>query len=117
MNEAMSDSRLNRRDFLRIATTSLAAGACSGVVVGSRPDGGAGGDHPLSDGGAPADAAGPPPMTRDLASIGESGEFPLGVMAGDATAERAVLWTRYDGGAPLALYVQEAGGEAFTKRR
>lgn len=110
----MSDTRLSRRDFLRIATTSIAAGACSGVVSSGAdgPDGSDGGDHPLSDGGAPIDAAGPPPMTRDLTSIDESGEFPLGVMAGDATGERAVLWTRYGGSAPLALYVQEAGGEA-----
>jgi alkaline phosphatase D len=101
-------ARPSRRDFLRIASASLAAGACSGVVSPGG-DGGAG----RSDGGAPGDGGVvSPPMTRDLDAIPDSGSFPLGVGAGDATAERAVLWTRYDGAAPLAAYVQAEGGSA-----
>ena len=102
---------INRRDFLRITSASVAAGACSGLVNSGDPvDGGpASGDDagPRVD-GAPL----PPPMTRDLDAIPESAGFPLGVMAGDALSDRAILWTRYDGGAPLMAYVQEIGGQA-----
>lgn len=102
---------INRRDFLRITSASVAAGACSGLVSSGDPvDGG-----PASgDGGAPAADGGsrPPPMTRDLDALAESAAFPLGVMAGDALADRAIVWTRYDGGAPLSAYVQEVGGAA-----
>ncbi|HEU5061439.1 MAG TPA: alkaline phosphatase D family protein [Kofleriaceae bacterium] len=107
----------SRRDFLRIASASVAAGACSGIV--SSGDGGDdGGGEAVPDGGRAAGGDGgpaAPPMTRDLDAIPESRQFPLGVMAGDATSESAVLWTRYDGAATLAAYVQEVDGEAVLE--
>jgi alkaline phosphatase D len=113
--------RLNRRDFLRIASASVAAGACSGIVSSAggdgadgdgRADGGSGGGGGDAGGGGADGGTVTPPMTRDLAAIPESASFPLGVMAGDAMADRAMLWTRYDGAASLAAYVQEVGGDA-----
>lgn len=116
--------RLSRRDFLRIASASVAASACSGIVSssdsggepgtdGGPASGGGGGGDGGDGGGARADAgAVTPPMTRDLDAIPVSSSFPLGVMAGDATGDRAILWTRYDGAASLAAYVQEVGGDA-----
>lgn len=113
---------LSRRDFLQMTSASVAAGACSGVasgcgggrgrVTGNGPDGGPGGGD--RDGGGPPADGGPvsPPMTRDLEAIPESANFPLGVMAGDALSDRAIVWTRYDGAASLAAYVQEVGGAA-----
>jgi len=113
-------SPLSRRDFLRLASASLAAGACSGVVSsgeGGEPDGtGAldGSPGGPGDGGSRIDGGEVvrPPVTRDLGAIPESQSFPLGVMSGDATSDRAMLWTRYDGAAQLAAHVQEEGGDA-----
>ena len=40
-----------------------------------------------------------------------AGPFPLGVASGDAWADGAVLWTRYQGTDPLRLWIWEGDGE------
>lgn len=59
---------------------------------------------------APADA----PVRRDvvLGSLPlREGAFPLGVMAGDMLATRAMIWTRYDGSARVVARVVEVNGD------
>jgi alkaline phosphatase D len=47
-------------------------------------------------------------------SVSASSRFPLGVAAGDVTSERAIVWTRYDGAAPLELVVWQVEGSAYV---
>jgi alkaline phosphatase D len=105
---------VKRRDFLRLTAASLVAGCATRGANG--PDAGA------DDGLAPADGADidaapppPPPMTRDLGAISKSTAFALGVMAGDALEDRAVLWTKYGGTRALAIYVQVEDGPAVAE--
>src|SRR5437868_911377 len=112
---------LSRRTFLQIASV-LAVGCGSDdetppdVPNGDRtgppatdgtPPGGSG-DPPT--GPAPV----PPPTTvpgRDLDAITVSAQdFPYGVMAGDATPDRVVLWTRYTGTGALHVQIEAEGG-------
>ncbi|MDB4927698.1 MAG: Phosphodiesterase/alkaline phosphatase [Myxococcaceae bacterium] len=56
------------------------------------------------------------PPIRDLGAIrANEAAFPLGVMAGDATHERAVLWTRYLGSARLVLHVLQMDGNRAVR--
>jgi len=41
--------------------------------------------------------------------------FPLGIMAGDMTAERAMCWTNYTGTLPLVVRVIEMSGARFVR--
>jgi len=45
-----------------------------------------------------------------------SASFPLGVSSGDATTERVMLWTRYDGAASLRAVIWEMDGETYAER-
>jgi alkaline phosphatase D len=103
--------RMRRREFLKITVVGL-AGACTATpgVPGTSVDAGLTPDSDVP----PSDAA-PPPMTRDLGAIPASTRFGLGVMAGDATSDRALLWTKYTGTAMLAIYVQRMGGPAAAE--
>lgn len=90
----------------------------SGPIDGGTRDAG------LRDGGAPDDAAtdasdpdasmgtDAPPEDTPEAMFG----FALGIASGDVTATSAILWTRYDGSAPLRLVVWEMDGEAYVRR-
>ena len=105
----------SRREFLK--TAAIGAGglvvACGGDDVPALADGAPAADgSPSIDGGvAPADAAPPPDAEPEPVvppeQTPESGSFALGVSSGDATSERVILWTRYDGAAPLRLVVWE----------
>ena len=116
---------LGRRGFLE--TTALAAAGlavgCGGdddvppsPDAGGRPDAGlpvdggldAGGlDAGLPDAGRPA--VEPPDDTPEVATFG------LGVASGDVTTEQVILWTRYDGSAPLRLVVWEMMGDVYAR--
>ncbi len=70
---------------------------------------------PTTDARPPAMDARPPDL--ELGSIPLSGsEFRRGVMAGDATASRAVVWTRYGGSRELVLRVIETSADGRTIR-
>ena len=129
-----------RRAFLQ-TTAAAAAGLALGGGGGAGPDGGPAGDGgDLSDGGAadgggldarvqdgggedagagdagtPEDA-GPPEPVAPPEDTPESGAFGLGVASGDVTPEAAILWTRYDGAAPLSLVVWEMDGDVYLRR-
>lgn len=120
---------LTRRDLLRLAgagaTTSLLGCGDDGVDV----DAGMGdaaldassvdaevSDAGLADGGLPEDAgtdAGERPP-GDPESLPESTRFPLGVASGDVRADRAVLWTRYDGTSALRVRVWRMEGAEYV---
>lgn len=128
------EARLRRRDFLvttGVGATALVLGCGDddggGGADGAVPaDGGLPGDGGGLDGGLPGDGGGldggpgldggggedAGPEDAGTAPTGElpedteeSAAFPLGVAAGDATESAVVLWTRYDGEAPLRLVV------------
>jgi alkaline phosphatase D len=90
--------RVTRREFLGgIGVFTLAA--CSSQSTGddATPDGNTNETHPIT----------PPEETA------ESTQFPLGISAGDLSADRAVLWTKYTGDAPLAAFVWEMAGDKY----
>lgn len=60
----------------------------------------------------PGDAGGLPDPTQLYPE--DARAFPIGVMAGDMTSERAVLWTRMVGGGPVTVRVYEMEGRAFA---
>ena len=106
-----------RRDFFRLTAVAVGAGAaCAGgnpADPGVTPDASTGGPDP--DGSVVPPDARPPPPKRDLDVIPESAMFALGVMAGDADTDRAVLWTKYGGANTLVVYVQQAAGPAVLE--
>lgn len=128
----MSD--LSRRTFLQIAG-ALAAAACGGQDGADGPDPLRGDDpgdgaapasppdaNPSGDGGATVDGGPPdrsvPGIDLDALPVREA-EFPYGVMAGDATADSAMLWTRYSGAGGLLVQIEleeGAGGRAVLSR-
>ncbi len=87
----------------------LAAGltlaACSGTEEppGSNPDA-----RP------PSPDARPPTITPEM--ITEGTQYPLGVAAGDLVADRALLWTRYSGTAPLAVIAWRMDGASYVEQ-
>jgi alkaline phosphatase D len=65
---------------------------------------------PRVDAGGPVTPSVRPPI-RNLGAMRQNdAAFPLGVMAGDATHERVVLWTKYLGSARLVLHVLQMSG-------
>jgi alkaline phosphatase D len=109
---------LSRRTFLQIAA-ALAAAACSAqdddatvadqAPVGDpQPEGG----PVTSDGGPAPDGAPPTPAPTtvpgvDLDAIAlDAKSYPYGVMAGDATADRAMLWTRFTGTGSIFVQIE-----------
>ena len=75
-----------------------------------------------TDTGARVDAgrdAGPPTLPLpDFRSLPERpAQFPIGVMAGDATDSSVMFWTRYDGAAALTLRVLEMDGARIVAVR
>ncbi|MDB4930407.1 MAG: Phosphodiesterase/alkaline phosphatase [Myxococcaceae bacterium] len=73
-----------------------------------------------TDSGARVDAgrdAGPT-INPDFRGLPDRpGQFPIGVMAGDATADSIIFWTRYDGDAALTLRVLEMDGSRIVAMR
>ena len=120
---------LTRRELLRLAgagaTTSLLGCGDDGVDsdAGVREAGtedasleASNVDAGLADGGALDDAgtdAGERPP-GDPESLPESTRFPLGVASGDVRADRAVLWTRYDGTRALRVRVWRMEGAEYV---
>lgn len=102
----------SRREILRAAalgTASLVVGCGSTDALAPltpdasapTPPGTTGGD-----GGAPVTPPKPAPTVDAPESVPEvAASFPIGVSSGDATHERAVISTRYDGKKPLRLRV------------
>lgn len=119
-------ARQTRRQFLRvtaIGTAGFVLGCNDPRVVGvdepviELPDGG----QALLDGGvvrpedAGVDAGQPlPPDEPELIPAGFN--FPLGLASGDVEATRAVLWTRFDGAAPLRLRVWRMEADVYAER-
>ena len=108
-------AKQTRRHFLRITALTgagLAFGACRppGLVGVEGDDAGVMGEE---DGGV--DAGQPlPPDEPEL--IPASFNFPLGLASGDLEPTRGVLWTRYDGMAPLRLRVWRMEGVVYAER-
>ncbi len=123
------------------AACALALG-CSDKPASRAPDGGRADAPRGADGGAGADAplgpdarardAGRDARVADAASVDgaaadgpgidpvrlpESPSFPQGVASGDVTAERALLWGRYTGGATLRLWVWPERGRTGVLSR
>lgn len=119
--------RTSRRRFLKSTAFTAAALAtgCGGADVGSddgggvldadvpRPDAGA----PVPDAGSPPADAGPPPeQVLEPEETPETDAFGIGVASGDVLPSSAVLWTRYEGAAPLALVVWEMDGARYVRQ-
>ncbi len=121
----------SRREFLRLAA-ALGVAACGPTVDdGATPDAGSLPDGAAPPDGSPVDASPPdasadakgdptvPGVDLDAAPL-VAADFDLGVMAGDATADRAVLWTKYDGSGELWVQIEAekgANGRAFVSRK
>jgi alkaline phosphatase D len=59
-----------------------------------------------------------PTINPDFRGLPErAGQFPIGVMAGDATDDSVIFWTRYDGSAALTLRVLEMDGSRIVAMR
>lgn len=114
--------RLSRRLFLQASTAVLGA-ACAGEVSeldpqlpGNSSDTNAEHIPPQINAEPPFEEPAPMvPADLTLAELPENASaFPLGQMAGDATADAVILWTRYKGTQRLGLKVVElAHGEAI----
>lgn len=101
-------AKTTRRSFLQISA-ALAVGACSDPFGGG-PDSEEGGSGlvPREDGeGLRASAL--PGIELDSLPV-RAGEFPYGVMAGDATDTRAMLWTKYSGSGTLGVQIEAEHG-------
>jgi alkaline phosphatase D len=62
--------------------------------------------------------AGPPAPDPEFQDLPErAGQFPLGVMAGDAADTSLIFWTKYEGTAPLVLRVLEMDGGRVSAMR
>jgi phosphodiesterase/alkaline phosphatase D-like protein len=75
---------------------------------------------PGTDTGARVDAGSDPGPTvnPDFRGLPDRpGQFPIGVMAGDATDDSIIFWTRYDGSAALTLRVLEMDGNRIVAMR
>jgi alkaline phosphatase D len=118
--------KLKRRGFLKVAGVAAAAG-CSGPIDPLQD--GAPLDDSLDaqiDGSFDARAPGDASSDRRVAADGGASfnslielraEFPLGIMAGDATSTSAMFWTQYAGSAPLILRVLEMDGSTIAAVR
>jgi alkaline phosphatase D len=105
---------VSRRAFLKLTGAASLAAGCGVEPLVDRPRSPAPDDAPPDDdahaplddvdelGSARADVD---PLVELPENTVESALFPLGVSAGDLDSDRATLWTRYDGEAPLALVV------------
>ncbi|MCB9598322.1 MAG: hypothetical protein H6719_36750 [Sandaracinaceae bacterium] len=124
------DDRIGRRAFLgttAAAAAGLALGCGDGTTTdgGLAPDAGGAGDAGATDAGADAGAdagtdAGAPEPIAPPEDTPEVDAWGLGVASGDVTTDAAILWTRYDGAAPLTAVVWEldaAGGYAVQHPR
>jgi len=112
---------LTRRTFLQISA-ALAVAACGDEAAQEATTEGDAGVEPPARGDAgvpptPATDAGPPdPPTTvpgiDLDALpARAKDFPYGVMAGDATPSRVMLWTKFVGKGALFVQLEEEGGE------
>jgi len=111
-----------RRQFVKVAAVTSGAvlvgcGSDGDEQVTPAPPGDAG--APDADAGSPPDDGGMPP--HDAAkpivppeATPESMSFPLGIASGDPGADDIVLWTQYQGAAPLVATVWEMNGEAYV---
>jgi alkaline phosphatase D len=112
---------LSRRNFLHI-TAALGVVACGDQAEGDPTEADASPVGPPGsvDGGVPGvdpvDGAAPPAPTPtvvagiDLDALAlRATEFPYGVMAGDATATNAMLWTRFLGMGSLFVQIEKEG--------
>jgi alkaline phosphatase D len=63
----------------------------------------------------PPDTGPPPVEPPESTPEAVLATFPLGVASGDATPERAIVWTRYTGSRPLSLVVWEMDGASYVR--
>ncbi len=100
---------MDRRAFLKLGATGLLVGA--GCASTATPE--ALVARPFQFGGTLGRGALAP---REVAALVEQhADFPLGVMSGDATCDRAIVWTRYTGGGALVLWVKQRHADACTQ--
>lgn len=104
---------LPRRVFLKGAAATAAGIALGcGGNGGAVPDAGTGAD----DATAVADAAGPDASPPDPPEqVQEVARFALGVASGDVTANRAIVWTRYENPTPLSVAVWEMDSDRYVR--
>ncbi|CAN5709973.1 hypothetical protein BH09MYX1_BH09MYX1_02160 [soil metagenome] len=119
-------SSRSRREFLKLAA-ALGVTACGPTVDGEAPP------PPSPDGGidaspdvTAADAAPDAHVDTTVPGVDLDGialaapDYPLGVMAGDATSSRAMLWTKYDSAGELWFQIEaekSPNGRAFVSRK
>jgi phosphodiesterase/alkaline phosphatase D-like protein len=96
-------AKTTRRSFLQISG-ALALGACGDPSAAADPDDTAS-ELAFEE---PALAA-VPGLALDGLPV-RAGSFPYGVMAGDATDTRVMLWTKYTGGGTLGVQIEAASG-------
>jgi alkaline phosphatase D len=97
-------SRPTRRTILKGVAAGLTLAACGGPGSDAHdvgPDAGGPDAQPIS-----------PPE-----EVPETEHHPLGVSAGDVAGDRAVVWTQYTGGAPLAAFVWRMQGDSYVEQR
>lgn len=105
-------AKSTRRSFLQISG-ALALGACGDPASSADPD------------DKTSELAGEEPLLTAVPGIAleglpvRGGSFPYGVMGGDATDTRVMLWTKYTGGGTLGVQIEPAtgaGGMAVASR-
>ncbi|MFT3713401.1 MAG: alkaline phosphatase D family protein [Archangium sp.] len=114
--------KATRRQFLRVTAIGTAGFVlgCEKPAAISHEDGGvidgedAGFTKVDEDGGVTEPDAGATPDTPE--TLMEAFGFPLGIASGDVDTGRAVLWTRYDGMAPIRLRVWRMDGDVYALR-
>jgi alkaline phosphatase D len=108
-------AKLSRRTFLQLSA-ALAAGACTDDPTAPEADdfepSGEPADEPAERAGEGAPGPAPaavPGVDLDALPV-RAGDFPYGVMAGDATATSVILWTKFIGDGTLAVQIEEERG-------
>ncbi len=87
---------LNRRELLKLTGSAALLSGCGNALVEIVAGEDRSGTRPL--------------FQQNPALLPTDAAFPIGVMAGDAMADRCVVWTRFDGGSDVRLRVWEDVG-------
>jgi alkaline phosphatase D len=117
--QAGSDAKTTRRQFLQTTVGAVAVlTGCGGVMgggddAGRDPSDGGGTTDPDAgppDGGPPPTPVVPPEATAEVAMFG------IGISSGDVTTEAAIVATRYDGSGSLGVTAWEMDGETYVRQ-
>ncbi len=99
---------VDRRTFLQLAGSAIvSASGCAHPGLVAQPESHRAWPLDLRD----LAASRAVPRGEVSALLERHDDFPLGVMAGDATTDRAIVWTRYVGRGRLALAIRDASAE------